>query len=148
MTHSTNRQRVFTGDALMNGEEAVGFRSEVEIWTAKSERPAEQEARATPPIGQLLIEAGLIGETDLARALAFQERYSGRLGSILVRLGALSEERLLPILSEQLGIPVLAEEDLPDDTATFVEAINRSGYPIDWWVDQEALPWEADGGLW
>src|SRR6201989_545261 len=93
------------------------------------------------PIGQLLIEAGLIGEGDLARALAFQERYGGRLGSILVRLGALSEERLLPILSEQLGIPVLAADELPGDAAAFLDAINRSGYPIDWWVDQEALPW-------
>ena len=34
----------------------------------------QQEARAAPPIGQLLIEAGLIGETDLARALAFRQR--------------------------------------------------------------------------
>src|ERR1700730_5466823 len=91
MNHYPNRHRVFTGDALMNGEEAVGFQSEVEVWTAEPERPVQQAARAAPPIGQLLIEAGLIGETDLARALAFQQRYGGRLGSILVRLGGLSE---------------------------------------------------------
>jgi general secretion pathway protein E len=110
--------------------------------------PPRSRTEAVRPIGRLLIEAGLIGEPDLARALAFQERYGGRLGSILVRLGALSEERLLPILSQQLGMPVLGEEDLPGHTAAFVDAINRSGYPIDWWVDQEALPWEADGSLW
>src|SRR5712671_7502735 len=69
------------------------------------------------PIGQLLIEADLIGEGDLARALAFQERFGGRLGSILVRLGALSEERLMPILSNQLSLPLLRESDLPADTA-------------------------------
>ena len=77
----------------MDGEETIGLRAAVEVSTHKPERPVRQEARATPPIGQLLIEAGLIGETDLARALAFQQRYGGRLGSILVRLGALSEER-------------------------------------------------------
>ena len=104
--------------------------------------------RATPPIGQLLIEAGLIGETDLARALAFQERYGGRLGSILVRLGALSEERLMPILSNQLSLPLLRESDLPADTAAYFEAIRPSCYPVDWWVDQEALPWFAAGELW
>jgi len=111
--------------------------------------PSELEAnRIVRPIGQLLIEAGLIGEADLARALAFQEHYGGRLGSILVRLGALSEERLLPILSAQLNMPALAEDDLPDDTEAFIETIRRSGYPIDWWIDQEALPWEGEGGLW
>src|SRR6266480_8155434 len=72
--------------------------------------------RAYQPIGQLLVEAGLIGETDLARALAFQERYGGRLGSVLVRLGALSEERLMPILAGQLELPLLSDSDLPVDT--------------------------------
>ena len=110
--------------------------------------PLRAPVRLVRPIGQLLIEADLIGEGDLARALAFQERFGGRLGSILVRLGALSEERLLPVLSDQLGIPVLAEDDLPGNTAAFLDAINQSGYPIDWWVDQEALPWEADGAMW
>src|SRR5262249_26956674 len=111
--------------------------------------PSELEAnRIVRPIGQLLIEAGLIGETDLVRALAFQERYGGRLGSILVRLGALSEERLLPILSKQLNLPVLGENDLPADTTSYFDAIKPSGYPVDWWVDQEALPWFVDGELW
>jgi general secretion pathway protein E len=100
------------------------------------------------PIGQLLIEAGLISDNDVARALAFQERYGSRLGSILVRLGALSEERLLPILSAQLDIPVLGDDDLPGEAASYLDAIKQSGYPVDWWVDQEALPWLAHGALW
>jgi len=132
----------------MNGEEAVGLQSEVEVWTAEPERPVQQAARAAPPIGQLLIEAGLIGETDLARALAFQQRYGGRLGSILVRLGALSEERLMPILANQLNLLLLGESDLPADTAAYFEAIRTSGYSVDWWIDQEALPWFAAGELW
>ena len=120
----------------------------IEGGEAEPRRPLCGPARVVRPIGQLLIGAGLIGEGDLARALAFQERYGGRLGSILVRLGALSEERLLPILSEQLRLPVLAEDDLPGNAAAVLDAINQSGYPIDWWVDQEALPWQADGALW
>ncbi len=110
--------------------------------------PPHADADTVRPIGQLLIEAGLIGEADVARALAFQERYGGRLGSILVRLGALSEERLLPILSDQLGIPVLADDSLPDDATAYLDAIKQSGYPVDWWVDQEALPWESGDGFW
>src|SRR5882724_5825151 len=100
------------------------------------------------PLGALLIAAGLIKESDVARALAFQKQYGGRLGSILVRLGAVSEEKLLPILSAQLNIPALNEADLPVDPAVHLSAIRESGLPADWWVDQDALPWMVDGILW
>jgi general secretion pathway protein E len=103
---------------------------------------------ASRPIGQLLLEAGLISDSDLAHGLAFQEQYGGRLGSILVRLGALSEERLLPVLGAQLNLTVIEEAELPADTRPHLEMIEQSGYPVDWWVDQEALPWFADGELW
>ena len=129
------------------GEERLGLWSGGSV-AVEPTRLSEEPLNAALPIGQLLIEAELIGETDLARALAFQERYGGRLGSILVRLGALSEERLMPILSRQLNLPLLGENDLPADTASYLDAIEPSGYPVDWWVDQEALPWFADGELW
>src|SRR5206468_9864755 len=134
---SPNPQRVFTGAAQMDPEETLSPRPAVEISTRTPERPARQEARVTPPIGRLLIEAGLIGETDLARALAFQQRYGGRLGSILVRLGAVSEERLMPIVANQLNLPLLGESDLPAETASYFEAIKTSGYAVDWWIRSE-----------
>src|SRR5580765_5233272 len=111
-------------------------------------RPHGEVATLVRPIGQLLIEAGLISDTDVARALAFQERFGGRLGSILVRLGALSEERLLPVLSGALDLPLLSENDLPSDMASYLTAISQSDYPIDWWIDQEALPWYVNSELW
>jgi general secretion pathway protein E len=113
-----------------------------------SSRPRGEGVTAVRPIGQLLVEAGLIGDTDVARALAFQERFGGRLGSILVRLGALSEERLLPVLSGALDLPLLTENDLPSDMASYLTAISQSDYPIDWWIDQEALPWYVNSELW
>jgi general secretion pathway protein E len=113
-----------------------------------AEWPLGDGARSARLIGEVLIEAGLIGESDVARALAFQQHYGGRLGSVLVRLGALSEERLLPILARQLDLPLLSETDLPLDPEPYLEAIKKSGYLIDWWMDQEALPWYGDGALW
>jgi len=95
---------------------------------AEPERSLREEFRPALPLGRLLIEAGLIGENDLEKGLAFQRRYGGRLGSILVRLGALSEERLLPILSAQLSIPLLGERDLPSDPAAYLEAIEQSAF--------------------
>ncbi|HUK11197.1 MAG TPA: hypothetical protein VLX09_25250 [Stellaceae bacterium] len=68
-----------------------------------SEEPREEQR----PLGQMLVEDGIVSSEDLHRALAFQKSYGGRLGGILLRFGALSEDRLLATLSRQLGIPLL-----------------------------------------
>jgi len=106
-----------------------------------SEEPREEQRS----LGQMLIEDGIVSSEDLHRALAFQKSYGGRLGGILLRFGALSEDRLLATLSRQLGIPLLRADAFPSDPALFLSAIEQSGYPVEWWIDQEALPW-FDGG--
>jgi general secretion pathway protein E len=105
-----------------------------------SEEPREEQR----PLGQMLIEDGIVSSEDLHRALAFQKSYGGRLGGILLRFGALSEDRLLATLSRQLGIPLLRSDAFPSDPALFLSAIEQSGYPVEWWIDQEALPWFDD----
>jgi len=111
--------------------------------------PGEPVIRRTPMIlGQMLLAQGLISEGDLQRGVAFQERFGGRLGGILVRIGALSENGLLSILSEQLDIPILAGSDIPQDPAPIMAAMARSGLPPEWWLDQEAVIWAgSDDGL-
>ena len=106
--------------------------------------PGAEDSRR--PIGQLLLSAGLIGREDLEKALAFQESYGGRLGSILVRMGAVGEDPLLALLSRQLDLPVLENEEVPRDTRSFLAAIEVSGLSSDWWLDQETLPWESSDG--
>ena len=102
-------------------------------------RPAEQGSLA---IGQMLLARGVISEDDLERGLAFQARFGGRLGAVLVRMGALSERDLLGALSDQLGLPVLDRADIPTDPAVILATIERSGQPAEWWLDQEAVVWE------
>ena len=53
---------------------------------------ASLEQAAYPPalIGALLMQRGLISQQDLDKALSFQRQFKGRLGSVLVRMGALS----------------------------------------------------------
>ncbi len=58
-------------------------------------------------IGQVLIEAGLITEVQLAEALEMQQREGGRICSNLVRLGFLSADDLLRFLSGQFGVAAL-----------------------------------------
>ncbi len=61
-------------------------------------------------VGQMLIARGLVGAADLERALELQASMGGRIGSLLVRIGALSEEQLLVVLSEQLGFPLAGRD--------------------------------------
>ncbi|HTO19728.1 MAG TPA: GspE/PulE family protein [Pseudomonas sp.] len=56
-------------------------------------------------LGDLLIEAGLIDDAQLQRALQEQKRTGVKLGRAVVDLGFISETRLLKALSEQLRIP-------------------------------------------
>ena len=56
-------------------------------------------------LGDLLIRAAVVNEAQLNAALAEQQKWGGRLGTILVRMGALSEDLLVKALSRQLNIP-------------------------------------------
>ena len=99
-------------------------------------------------IGALLLQRGLITQQDLDKALAFQLQFKGRLGSILVRIGALSEDALLPVLAEQLGLSLLTADQLPGQSAEITNAIQASGLPADWFVDQQLVVWESvDGAI-
>ena len=58
------------------------------------------------PLGQLLIDRGIIGADDLERALELQRERGDKLGEILVDMGYLAQRDLLAALSEQLGLPL------------------------------------------
>ncbi len=56
-------------------------------------------------LGDLLIEAQLIAVGQLEASLIYQRKWGGRLGSILVTLGFLTEEKLLAFLAERFNLP-------------------------------------------
>lgn len=58
-------------------------------------------------LGELLIEAHLIDESQLRAALSNQRAYGGRLGTILVKMGFLKELDMLKLLSKQLNLPMV-----------------------------------------
>ena len=69
-------------------------------------------------IGEVLLEKGLITPESLAEALSLRKKTGQRLDKVLVQLGCVSEEQILTIMSEQLGIPMvnLAEVEIDVDT--------------------------------
>ena len=81
---------------------------------ARTHQESAPEGPATQ-LGQLLLAAGLISPADLERALTLQQQIGGRLGGLLIRIGAVSEDNLLPVLAEQLAMPLLDGSELPLD---------------------------------
>lgn len=66
-------------------------------------------------LGQLLIASNIISEEQLKQALTVQRKEGGRLGTNLVKLGFITEDRLVAFLSKQYSVP----------------AVNLSEYKID-----------------
>ena len=63
-------------------------------------------------IGEVLCDSGKITRDQLVRALVMQEEKVGRLGDILVSMGACSEEDVLSALAQQLHMPFLEVIDV------------------------------------
>jgi general secretion pathway protein E len=99
------------------------------------------------PLGEMLQEKGLITALDLEKALAFQRQYAGRLGSILVRIGALSEDALLTVLAEQVGMSILTAEDLPSVIGDLQAAMQQGKLSTDWLMARETVVWEREEGV-
>ncbi len=66
-------------------------------------------------LGQLLIAANLVTEAQLKEALNLQKKEGGRLGSKLIKLGYLTEDKLVSFLSKQYGVPSINLADYEID---------------------------------
>ena len=109
---------------------------------------AMDTADLTPvPIGALLMQRGLIDAKDIDKALAFQRQFKGRFGAILVRIGAISEDALLPVLASQLQLKLMGAGDLPVDADAIHSAVQASGLSQAWFQDQRVLVWFGADGL-
>jgi hypothetical protein len=90
----------------------------VHLQARKDEETAEltQIAEAAPaqawrPLGKLLVELGLLTESQLERSLALQREENRRLGEILVSRGLLSGSELAQALAEQHGVELEAQDE-------------------------------------
>lgn len=99
-----------------------------------------------PPIGEMLVAANQVSEADLAKALAFQEQFGGRLGAILIRIGAVAEQDVLVALSEQLGFGILDRAALPMDPTVYISCLEKTSITPMWWIDAETLLWRDEHG--
>lgn len=105
--------------------QAGGVRSESEIPMSKRKR-----------FGEILVEAGVISETQLNLALDKQRGSGQRLGQVLEEMGIVSEKDVAVVLARQFGFKTvqnLAKYSFGDDLLSLVDsdsALKRSIFPL------------------
>ncbi len=86
-------------------------------------------------LGECLVQAGVISDDELRRALGEHKSTGERLGAVLVRLGLASEEQIAKAIAFQLGFGYRDLADVRPDAATLALipqdiAVERSCLPI------------------
>ncbi len=80
--------------------------------------------RDRPKVGEILVQAGIIDEHQLATALGEQTRWGRRLGMTLIKLGMVREGHLVRALARQFDLPVasLAGKKIAPEVLALVPA--------------------------
>ncbi len=83
-------------------------------------------------LGELLIEAGLIDDFQLASALSHQRNWGGKLGTILVEMEFASEEDVAKVIAEKLKMPYaeLFEPEIPEAVLTLIKPAIAKKYVV------------------
>ena len=98
-------------------------------------------------LGELLVERNDVSAADIEKTLRIQESVGGRLGALLVRTGAISEDLLMRRLAEQQGARYLrGADDLPDSLEVY-QFLSESSIKLDWFLDNAVLIWRREEEL-
>ena len=68
-------------------------------------------------LGEMLVEAGLLSEEKLKKALVEQRKEGLKLGQYLARSGIVNEQEIIDLLSRQLGIQKYHPDNFPLDVS-------------------------------
>ena len=97
-------------------------------------------------LDELLVERNDVQQADIDKALQIQRTVGGRLGPLLVRTGAISEDLLLRRLAEQQGARYLRSADELPDSLDVYQFMAESPIKLDWFLDHAVLMWKQDDG--
>jgi len=90
----------------------------------------------TKPLGELLIDLGIVSKESVEKALQTQKLKGGLIGEILVEMGCAKEEDIAQVLTVQYGFPYLplGNYDISPDVIKLVPLKMANEYhfiPID-----------------
>ncbi len=95
-------------------------------------------------LGQFLVQSATVTVEEVEQALEIQQKVGGRIGALLLRIGAISEEVLLDAISEQLGIEIIGNDTELPSVMQFSECIHSSAINSQWLLKQQVLIWNID----
>ncbi len=98
-------------------------------------------------LGELLVERNAIQQADVDRALYIQRTAGGKLGALLLRTGAISEDVLLETLSHQLGATYLRDDDELPENLDVYRCMADSEIKLEWFLDHATVVWQNNGHL-
>ncbi len=81
--------------------------SQANVTTSPTRPTGHGRRHGGPRLGDLLVQAGAITQTQLDMALAEQRAWGGRLGQVLLNLGFTDEVRIATAIARQLGVPAV-----------------------------------------
>ena len=93
-------------------------------------------------IGDILHARGLVKQTDLTQAARLQAEAGGLLGQALLRIGAVSEEDLLIAQSQQLSLPIMANDSVSLDPEDYSRAMATLGLTARWLTSRQCAVWQ------
>lgn len=100
---------------------------------------------AWKPLGELLVERGLLTVTELDEALEEQERTGDRLGAILVARRIVAGAVLTTLLAEQVGVELEVQSGF--GSGLFAEIARRNGTRVPPEVELAPVEEEPDESL-
>jgi type IV pilus assembly protein PilB len=89
----------------------------------------------------MLVEAGLLGEEQLAQALANHKKENMKLGQFLVRKGTVPESQIVDMLSRQMGLKKYRPDLYPIDMSL------ASVIPVDVVQKHQTIPLKKSGAV-
>lgn len=97
-------------------------------------------------IGDILRERSLVSEKDLSQAKRLQSEVGGLVEQALLRLGALSEDDLLHVQSDQFGLPIMGFDDISLQSEDYARAIEALEIRPQWLKARRCAIWQVEDG--
>ena len=93
-------------------------------------------------LGEMLVAQGCVAENEVDRALKLQQKVGGKIGGHLLRSGAVSENALLEVLSQQIGLPRVGDELKLPTEAAIIAFLDATSISVSWFIEERVVIWE------